>query len=136
MFLEVPLMGKSIVIRVCPECEKAFYAAEVLPPLSCPFCACFFENKRRDKRIGCEAGLTFRFMDRSRPGRLKDYSENGLRMLYAGKMLKAGSVVEVELGAENTSECAVAVWSRRLSPTVFSSGLKRLGQRQQAPCAL
>lgn len=125
-------MKENIVIRVCPECEKAFYAAKSPAPLSCALCACFFEDKRRSRRTRKEAGLTFRFMERSCPARLKDYSENGLRMLYAGKMLKAGSVVEVELCAENIRECAVAVWSRKLSPEVFSSGLKRLGQRQQA----
>lgn len=124
-------MGENIVIRVCPECKKAFYAGTSPAPLSCAFCACFFEDKRRSRRIRKETGLTFWFMDRSRAARLKDYSENGLRMLYAGKMLKAGSVVEVELGAENIRECAVAVWSRKLSPAISSSGLKRLGQRQQ-----
>lgn len=124
-------MGENIVIRVCPECEKAFYAAVSTVPLSCALCACFFEDKRRSRRTRKEAGLTFWFMERSRAARLKDYSENGLRMLYAGKMLKAGSVVEVELGAENIRECAVAVWSRKLSPAISSSGLKRLGQRQQ-----
>ncbi|MBI5237807.1 MAG: PilZ domain-containing protein [Deltaproteobacteria bacterium] len=127
-------------IRVCPECGKAFYAAVSSAPLSCAFCACFFEDKRRDKRTRKETGLIFRFMDRNYRARLKDYSENGFRFLYAGKMLKAGSVVEVKIatppcppltrgGLRGGSECAVAVWSKKVSPAVFSSGLKRLGQR-------
>ena len=118
-------------IRVCPECGKAFYAAVSSAPLSCALCACFFEDKRRDKRTRKETGLTFRFMDRSYPARLKDYSEHGLRLLYAGKMLKAGSVVAVEFAPpldKGGCECAVAVWSRKVSPAVFSSGLRRISR--------
>ncbi len=126
--MRIDAMAEKMDIRVCPECGKAFYAAPSAAPLSCAFCACFFEDTRRARRIRKEADLTFRFKDRSYQARLKDYSEGGLRMLYAGKMLRAGSVVHVEIDRENISELAVAVWSRNVSPAVFSIGLKRLGR--------
>ena len=87
-------MGENIVIRVCPECEKAFYAGVSPAPLSCAFCACFFEDKRRSRRTRKETGLTFWFMDGAVPPGSHTRKRTGCSTLA---MLKAGSVV-VEIG--------------------------------------
>lgn len=117
--------------RLCPFCSKAFYADHEKEYITCPHCDYRFLDRRAADRVEKDIGCTFKTTSKRRPARLKDYSETGIRMQYKGRPLKADTIIGVEIDELNMTGPAKAVWSKKESDKVSSSGLMFKGSRKK-----
>lgn len=115
---------KFIEIRVCPECGKAFYAP--VDRAVCPHCRYVFLERRYKGRIKKELAFTVSLEGKKLPARLEDYSENGIKMVYKGAGLEVDTVLHVNIDEMDLHRNARAVWTKKLSKSLSSSGLKLL----------
>ena len=88
----------SLSIRICPECELAFYA-RIDGSLMCPHCGYAFMERRDSDRIGMEADITILFNGRKVRAKLMDYSERGARVVFRGmdNGMDTDSEVEIDI---------------------------------------
>lgn len=114
----------TMEIRVCPKCNKAFYAAKDAESLTCTHCGHILYDRRQRARV--EKRLLFRLSVKgeSLPAKLMDYSDTGLRVEYDGRMLMEDTILEVDIGELNIHTAAKTVWTKRVSESVYASGMK------------
>jgi hypothetical protein len=115
-------------IRVCPDCDKAFYALRDAIHLVCHHCGYMLLDRRSKDRTICNLDFTFTYGGKSIKARLKDYSESGLRVLYRGRSLQVDSVLDIKLDGLGIHSAAKAVWTSSASRAVYSSGFKFIGR--------
>ncbi len=117
-------------IRVCPDCDKAFYALCDAIHLVCHHCGYMLLDRRVKERTASNLDFTFTYGGKSIKARLKDYSESGLRVFYRGSALKVDSVLDIELDGLNIHSQARAVWTKNVSRSLCSSGFTFIGRKQ------
>lgn len=110
-------------IRLCPECNKAFYANYDNEFSSCPFCGYVLYDRRHKDRVPVDVPFIFLRDGQRVTARAKDYSRTGVRIVYRGSPLEISSKVSLNIDSLPVSNgVAVAVWSRRISKTMSSAG--------------
>ncbi len=117
-------------IRVCPDCDKAFYALCDAIHLVCHHCGYMLMDRRVKERTTSNLDFTFTYGGKSIKARVKDYSESGLRIFYRGSSLKVDSVLDMKLDGLNIHSTAKAVWTRSVSRSLYSSGFKFIRGKQ------
>ena len=111
-------------IRVCPDCDKAFYALRDAIHLVCQHCGYSLLDRRIKERTICNLNFTFTHKGRRIQGKLKDYSESGARIVYKERSLPVDTILNLKLDGLNTNSPARAVWTRSVSRSLYSSGFK------------
>lgn len=113
-------------LRVCPECDRAFYSLHDSDMVTCIHCGFIVYDRRGPKRVHKAFDCRFLLEGRLVRARLQDYSTNGLRMVYTGQALKADTVLDVEVEGLDVHRLAKIVWSKKLSKGSVSAGLRLL----------
>jgi len=113
-------------LRVCPECDKAFYSPHDSEVVACPHCGFVLHDRRRARRIHRELDCRFLLEGRVVSAILQDYSANGLRMVYEGQALEADTLLDVEVEGLAVHRPARTVWSVKISKAKASAGLRLL----------
>jgi DNA-directed RNA polymerase subunit RPC12/RpoP len=111
-------------IRVCPDCDKAFYALRDVIHLVCHHCGYSLLDRRIKERTLCNLDFTFTYKSKNIKATLKDYSESGARIVYKERSLPVDSILKVTLDKLNTDSPAITVWTRSISRSLYSSGFK------------
>ncbi len=110
-------------IRICPECNKAFYALRDADSLVCQYCGFIIFDRRHGGRCSADCDFNFELQGHEVPAKLKDFSDSGARIVYKGKLLSENTVLNLvvdELGIEVTAK---TMWSTKVSRGTCSSGL-------------
>ncbi len=115
-------------IRVCPDCDKAFYALRDAIHLVCHHCGYMLLDRRSKERTICNLDFTFTYGGKSIRAKLKDYSESGLRILYRGRSMQVDSVLDIRLDGLSIHSAAKAVWTSSVSRSLYSSGFQFIGR--------
>ena len=111
-------------IRVCPDCDKAFYALRDTVNLVCHHCGYSLLDRRIKERTLCNLDFTFTHKDKSIKATLKDYSESGARIVYKERSLPVDSILEITLDKLRIDSPVKTVWTRSISRSLYSSGFK------------
>ncbi|MBE9528310.1 MAG: hypothetical protein IME99_03625 [Proteobacteria bacterium] len=113
-------------IRICPECNKAFYALKETDTLVCHYCGFVIFDQRGKQRLVANFDFNFTLHGHKVRAKLKDYSETGARIVYKGRLLTEDTVLNLvidELGIEATAK---TMWSKRIAKDTYSYGLELL----------
>ena len=113
-------------LRVCPECNKAFYALHDSEVVACPHCGFILHDRRRNKRMHKELEFAFSAGGKTVTAKLQDYSLNGMKIAYTGAALDVESLLDIDIDEINIHGKARAVWTKKVSKSVASIGLKLL----------
>ncbi|HXI09382.1 MAG TPA: PilZ domain-containing protein [Thermodesulfobacteriota bacterium] len=113
-------------LRVCPECNKAFYARRAGEVVACPHCGFVLYDRRRKKRVLRELAFYFSMEGRVVQATLRDYSKDGLRIAYEGDALRPDAVIDISIDELDIHRHAQPVWSKKMSKSTVSAGLKLL----------
>ncbi len=117
----------ALSVRICPECELAFYA-RVDGSLICPHCRYAFIERRGARRSCREADITILFKGRKVRAKLKDYSARGARVVFRGVAggMDTDSEVEIDICELRIRRKARAVWLREVEGSCVSAGFTLL----------
>jgi len=113
-------------IRVCPECDRAFYSLRSSDVVACSHCGFVLFDRRGAKRVHKEFDCRFLLAGQVVRAKLQDYSADGLRMVYTGQALEANTVLDVEVDGLDVHRPAKTVWSMKISKDSASAGLRLL----------
>lgn len=113
-------------LRICPECQKAFFMSFDANPTRCPHCGVYFMDRRASKRIRQELNLSISFNGSVYAAKTADLSDNGACVLFTGWQPDTDSVLDVNIEDLRLFRQAVMVWARRLSKPLVAAGLKLL----------
>lgn len=121
-----------MALRVCPKCEKAFYLFTEEKISSCPHCGFRAlknkdrrtENHRVQERLETNVDFNFSFGGVLKTAKVTDYSESGARIVYKGPPLPVDSTLALSIDELKIKSTANAVWTKKLSITMNSSGLR------------
>lgn len=105
--------GDRVAIRVCPRCEKAFYALGT-QGATCSFCGKPVTERRGGDRIRTKVRFLANMIDSLVSARVEDYSLTGIKLAYQGRALDANAIVELDISELALKVKARAVWSRTL----------------------
>lgn len=118
---------KQVMMRICPECKKAFYVPVKVDRVRCHHCHFTIYMGRNSERITNELEFTLTLRNEKIRARLRDYSREGIGIFLDGKnTLNVGVVVNVDIDEVNIHRPARAVWIRKKSRSVSSAGLQLL----------
>lgn len=112
-------------LRVCPHCYKAFYISRDQDAIACQHCGHIFSERRQFGRVKDELEIILKFNGSEIPARTVDYSEAGAGIIYNGDSLEADTVLDIDIGMD-VQRPARMVWSRQVSRSLVSAGLKLL----------
>ncbi len=110
--------------RVCPNCNKVFYASTGAESLSCPHCGYVLLDRRGLERIEADMEIAFTLGDERMKARLENYSDGGVRIIYSGGPIAEDAVLGVDIEGLDIHGQARAVWSKKVSASTYASGLK------------
>jgi len=117
-------MKKLLSIRVCPKCAKAFYTLSVETQERCTYCGFIYIERRDRGRISSKFDFIIKSNSHTIKASLQDYSTNGLRALYSGKLLPANAEINIHLEPLNIHRTVKAVWCRRITSSLNECGFK------------
>lgn len=119
-------------MRICPDCNKAFYFLKDQKPYSCTHCGYFFVDKRQHKRIEKSAGCVFIYEGIKREGVTKDYSFGGACIEFIGEPISEDTFLDFESNTLGLHVPARAVWSVSMPSKGILMGLKFLSSEEGA----
>lgn len=111
----------KVAIRVCPKCERAFYALGA-ESATCTFCGAPVTERRGGDRLRTKVRFLLKMMDGLVPVNVEDYSESGIKLAYSGKPLDIDSIVDLDISALALKVKARAVWSRSEKGNISFTG--------------
>jgi len=118
--------NKPMEIRVCPECNKAFYSLRESDVVACSHCGFIMHDRRGALRTKKEVDCTIGLEGESIRVKLVDYSVNGIKIVCRGCYIKADTFLDVDIKALGIHKMAKAVWSKMVTSSSSSVGLKLL----------
>ncbi len=119
-------------MRICPDCNKAFYYLKDKEPSSCTHCGYFFGNKRQFKRIDKRADCVFTYEGIKHDGLTKDYSLGGACIEFAGEPIREDASLDFKSDMLGLHASAKAVWSLMSPSKGILMGLKFLSSDKGA----
>jgi len=119
-------VGHKIENRICPHCEKVFYTPVEDKRVVCIYCGYVLFDRRGAQRTEKEVNFTISVEGEKIPTRLKDYSADGLKIVCRGNAIKADTFLDIDIKALGIHKIAKAIWSKKVSRSLFSAGLKLL----------
>jgi hypothetical protein len=113
-------------IRVCPECNKAYYTAAVEYRPPCPHCGHVLLDRRTQERTITAKDLSFFIEGTERSATLIDLSKDGGKIIYDGESFPANTTLDINIDELNIHRTARAVWTKELTGSKVTAGLKFL----------
>jgi len=115
--------------RICPECQKAFYPPPDERGVLCSHCGHILYEARDGTRVrpsNRSLSFTLTLPGAQVEASIKDYSPSGLRITYSGAEMDIDSILNVDIDELGIHAPARAVWTKRISSSSFSAGLRLL----------
>lgn len=109
-------------LRVCPDCQKAFYSSPEGESVLCPHCGFVLLEKRLHKRTRKVLDFFFSYHGKKHGARLEDYSDSGVRAVYTGPGVDPDTVLEFDIDELDIHGKVRAVWTRELGKSRAESG--------------
>jgi len=109
--------------RICPVCNKVFYAEKDSTVVRCSFCDNIVFEARSVKRTAKDLDFFMVVGKRRIKVRLRDYSKDGLGIDLKRMPLNTDSILRVAIKELNINRKARAVWIKQRGP-IMSCGLK------------
>jgi len=119
-------VGHKIEIRICPQCAKAFYMPIDDKRVVCIYCGYVLFDGRGAQRTEKEVSFTISLEGENIATKLEDYSEDGLKIVCRGHAIEKDTFVNIDIKALGIHKIAKAIWSKKVSRSLFSAGLKLL----------
>ncbi len=113
-------------LRVCPECDRVFYSLHDSDVVACPHCGFILHDRRGALRTKKEINFTISLEGENIPVKLIDYSVDGLKIVCKGRDIKTDTFLDVDIKALGIHKTAKTVWSKKVSGSLSSVGLKLL----------
>jgi len=113
-------------LRVCPECDRAFYSLHDSDMVTCTHCGFIVYDRRGALRTKKEVDCTIALEGENIPAKLIDYSVNGIKIVCRGHDIKADTFLDVDIKALGIHKMAKSVWSKRVTRSSSSVGIKLL----------
>ena len=113
-------------IRICPECNKVFYALMDTESLVCYHCDFILFDCRGMSRHAADLNFTIKFLGHDVPAQLKDYSETGARIVYKGSLLSENTTLDLFIDELSIEAKAKTMWSKKIADNTYSYGLQFL----------
>lgn len=118
--------GREMEIRVCPKCDRAFYAPVDGERVLCMHCGYVLFDRRSTVREQRRIDVFFYLKGVRRSARLKDYSSTGAGVEYDGTAIEVDAVIDVDIKELGVHMHAITVWSKKVDDARCASGLKYL----------
>ncbi len=112
-------------IRVCPECNKAFYTTVEISP-TCHHCGHILLDRRTRKRTKTKTDFTFYIEGIEREATLIDFSKYGARIICSGDAFSVNTILDLKIDEHKIHETAKAVWMKKRKESRVIAGLKFL----------
>ena len=119
-------VGHKIELRICPHCEKAFYTPVEDKRVVCLYCGYVLFDRRGALRTQKEVDFTISLNGTDVPVKLKDYSDDGLKIVCEGRDIKTDTFLDVDIKPLGIHKIAKTIWSKKVSESLSSIGLKLL----------
>lgn len=113
-------------LRICPECSKAFFMSLLDSPARCPHCGVFLADRRTRKRERKVCPATFSIKGYILRAKTTDYSGRGAGIIFVGRNLEKGTVIDVTIGELIIKKPARMVWAKKGSGSIISAGIEIL----------
>lgn len=113
-------------LRICPECSKAFFMSLLDSPARCPHCGVFLADRRTLKRERKVCPATFSIKGSILRAKTTDYSGRGAGIIFVGRNLQKGTVIDVTIGELIIKKPARMVWAKQGSGSIISAGIEIL----------
>ncbi len=120
------ITGVSMSLRICPECTKAFFMSLLDSHAKCPHCGVFLADRRSSKRERKVRPVTFSISGCVQRAKTTDFSGHGAGIVFAGKYLEKGTVIDVTISGLIIRKPARMVWSKQGSGSLISAGIELL----------
>lgn len=115
-----------MMLRVCPECYKAFFMSFGLDRARCPHCGVYFTERRASKRVRKELDLTLSLDGALYTAVTTDFCDGGAGIVIDGRYIEKDTMLHVNIEALRLRRQAKTVWARQVSRSAVSAGLKLL----------
>lgn len=103
----------KVAIRVCPQCERAFYSLDE-DDAACTYCGTPVTERRGGGRVRTKVRFLCNMIDHLVPAKVEDYSRTGIKLAYTGQPIDINSIVELDISELALKVKARAVWSRTM----------------------
>ncbi len=113
-------------LRICPECNLAFYAPVKREFLHCSHCSHPIRDRRRSSRTSGTFSVTFSMEGTTYEASVTDRSTGGARIRYYGPPLPVDSVVRLDFYELGVQKLARTVWSEVSGRGRAAAGLRFL----------
>jgi len=115
-----------VELRVCPECNKAFYKGLDREYAMCSHCRYVLWDQRGEKRTEREIETSFLFEGRELPVKVTDFSASGLQVVFADplELPPDRAVMDVNVDELGLHRPAETVWLKKTDQEVAVAGLK------------
>jgi len=113
-------------LRICPECGKAFFMSLLESHARCPHCGVFLADRRssRRERRACQA--VFSVSGATLRARTTDFSGRGAGIVFTGKKIEKGTVINITISELMIRRPARMVWAKQGSGSMISAGVELL----------
>ena len=118
--------GEAMSLRICPECAKAFFMSLLDSHARCPHCGVFLADRRNAKRERKVCPLTFSVRGSVLRAKTTDLSGRGAGIIFAGRNLEKGTVIDVTISELMIRRPARMVWAKQGSGSLISAGIELL----------
>jgi len=111
-----------IELRICPRCNKVFYAnsKESSPP--CTHCG-YVLISRCEERKKASLDSAFTIKGKKKGVTIKDYSYSGVMVVYVGELIPVNESFLCEINELNINKIAKTVWSKKINQSISATGL-------------
>lgn len=113
-------------LRICPECGKAFFMSLLERYARCPHCGVFIADRRSSPRERKACQAVFSVNGFRMRARTTDFSGAGAGIIFSGKRIDKGTVIDITISELMIDRPARMVWARQGSGTTISAGLELL----------
>ena len=122
-----------VELRVCPECNKAFFKGLDRGYAICSHCRYVLWDQRGEERTEGEIEASFFIEGREVPVRLADFSSSGLKVVFASLLesLPDSAILDVNVDELGLHQPAETVWQKKAGKKAVVVGLKLLGAKKR-----
>lgn len=113
-------------LRICPECTKAFFMSLLDSHARCPHCGVFLADRRNSRRERKVCPVTFSVSGSIQRAKTTDFSGHGAGIVFAGKYLEKGTVINITISELMIRRPARMVWAKQGSGSIISAGIEIL----------
>ncbi len=122
-----------VELRVCPECNKAFFKGLDRGYAICSHCRYVLWDQRGEERTEGEIEASFFIEGREVPARVTDFSPSGLKVVFASLLepLPDSAILDVNVDELGLHQPAKRVWQAKAGNKAVAAGLKLLEAKKR-----